>query len=109
MPGDLFLVVLPVEDLPLVGALNDRALLALDLAADEGVDGLVRLHLVGDQLDDLLADLLGVGEVLDRVVLVEVPQDEVGEAEDLLPGELHPLPPGAGLTGRSPSPGPSSS
>jgi hypothetical protein len=37
---------------------------------------------------DLAADLLDVGEELDAVVVVERVQDEVGEAERLLAGEL---------------------
>src|SRR6266480_4015652 len=86
---DFLLVVLPVEDVPLVRAFLDRALLALDLPAHERVDGLVRLHLVGDQLHDLLADLLGVGVVLDLLVLVQMVEDEVRQPEDLLARQLH--------------------
>src|SRR5262249_34537797 len=86
--GHFLFVVLPVEDLPLVGAFDDRALLGLDLSAHQDVDGLVRLHLLGDEAHDVAAHLLGIRKVLDAVVLIEVGQDEVGEAEDLLPGEL---------------------
>ena len=41
------------------------------------------------EADGILADLLGVGVVLDLLVLVEVVEDEVGQAEDLLAGQLH--------------------
>src|SRR5258706_6510563 len=86
---DFLLVVLPVEDVPLVRAFLDRALLGLDLPAHERVDGLVRLHLVGDHLHDLLADLLGVGVVLDFLVLVQMVEAKVRQPEDLLARQLH--------------------
>jgi hypothetical protein len=84
----LFLVVLAVEDVPLVGPLQ-HALLALQLPPHEGVDHLVRLHLALDHLDDLLADLAGVLEVLHPIVLVEVGHDEAREVQHALPAELH--------------------
>jgi hypothetical protein len=83
----LFFVVLPVEDVPLLGAFHDP-LLRLQLAAHGGVDELVRAHLVADDPEDVLADLLGVREELDVFVLVEAVQDDVGELNDLLAREL---------------------
>ena len=89
MAGLFFLVVLAVQHVPFVGAFDDGALLGLDLAADERVDRLVGLHLALDHAHDLLADLLRVREVLDRVVSVEVVQHGVRDLEDLLAAELH--------------------
>jgi hypothetical protein len=83
----LFFVVLAVEDVPLLGALHD-ALLRLELAPHRRVDELVRAHLVADDLEDVLADLLGVSEELDVFVLVEAVQDDVGQLDDLLAREL---------------------
>jgi hypothetical protein len=86
---NLFLVVFPVQHFPLVRSLGTRPLLALDLPPHEGVDGFVGAHLAFDELVDLAADLLDVGEELDAVVVVERVQDEVRQAEGLLAGQLH--------------------
>src|SRR6202034_296868 len=86
---DLLVVVLAVEDIPLLRAFKDGALLALDLLAGGDVDSGFLIEQVFENLAGFLADGVGVFDELDLIHLLKNVGNRPGQHVDFVAAEPH--------------------
>src|ERR1035438_8095222 len=82
-------VVLPVENVPLLRAFEDGAFLGLDLLAGRGVDSRFLHHQLLENLAGFLADGVGILDEFDLVHLLEDVRNGAGQHVDFVAAQSH--------------------